>query len=184
MMRTTVQKKPRILISAAFLLVNKCYTKNMKRNKLSKNISGFTLVELMVAVTIISIISGISIFGLTSIRQKAQDTSHLSAMKDLQLSLEAYKSVNGKYPDAGSTSGSDYITGLAPTFIGKLPTVSGQSGTNGFSYAVSTDKKTYCLYVRGAIFKPETQADMYKASCPKTWYACKGPEASTFSTCQ
>jgi len=65
--------------------------------KRSTKINGFTLIELMVALTIVAIISGISIFGLTSIRQKAQDTAHLSGLRDTQLSLEAYKSVNGKY---------------------------------------------------------------------------------------
>jgi prepilin-type N-terminal cleavage/methylation domain-containing protein len=145
--------------------------------------SAFTLVELMVAITIIAIISGISIFGLTSIRQKAQDTSHLSAIKDLQLSLEAYKSVNGKYPVAGTQGGSDYIVGLTPTFMSKLPTVSGQSSTYGFSYTTSSDNKTYCVYVKGAIFKPESQSDMYSATCPKTWTACKGIDTSTLSTC-
>lgn len=157
----------------------------MKKNFYIKNkFSGFTLVELMVALTIIAIISGISIFGLTSIRQKAQDTSHLSGIQDLRLSLEAYKSVNGKYPEAGTVGTADYITGLSPTFIGRLPVDSPLSPTTGYQYTVDTsDYKTYCVYVRGNIFKPETQPDYYVPSCPKTWVACKGPNVSTLTTC-
>lgn len=146
--------------------------------------NAFTLVELMVALTIISIMTGVSIVGLTSIREKAQDTAHLSGIRDLQLSLEAYRSVNGKYPDAGTQSTASYIVNLAPTFISKLPLDSGQTGNNGYQYTVSTDRKTYCVYVRNSIFKPTSQPDLNFASCPKTWVACNGtaPTGST-NTC-
>jgi prepilin-type N-terminal cleavage/methylation domain-containing protein len=60
----------------------------------------FTLIELLVTVTIIGILSSIAIYGLTTIRQKATDTSTLSKLQDTQLSLAAYKSVTGKYPDS------------------------------------------------------------------------------------
>ena len=86
-----------------------------------KKLNGFTLIELLVTVTIIGILSSIAVYGLTSVRQKAQDTSHLSSIRDLQLSLEAYKSVNNTYPDAGTQGSANYILNLAPGFIGKLP---------------------------------------------------------------
>jgi prepilin-type N-terminal cleavage/methylation domain-containing protein len=148
-----------------------------------KKIQGFTLIELLVTVTIIAILSGIAIVGLTSVRQKAQDTAHLSGIRDLQLSLEAYKSVNGVYPEAG-TQGSlnDYISNLAPTFIGSLPN-DGKNNSNSYSYSVSSDKKTYCVYVINTIFKPESQSDLYKASCPKSWVACKGMDVNSLTNC-
>ncbi len=153
----------------------------MKRG--SRKINGFTLIELMVALTIVAIISGISIFGLTSIRQKAQDTAHLSGLRDTQLSLEAYKSVNGKYPDAGTQGTATYITGLAPTFISKLQVDNPLSAGSGYQYTVSADKKTYCLYIKNTINKPESQPDLYVVSCPKSWVACKGTQVSTVTTC-
>ena len=117
-------------------------TKNIIFNRRK---SGFTLIELLVTVSIIAILSSIAIYGLTSVRQKAQDTSVLSSLRDLQISLEAYKSVNGKYPDAGTQGTADYVNGLTPAFIAKLPVDKMQSATTGFQYSVSADKKTYCV---------------------------------------
>lgn len=145
--------------------------------------SGFTLIELLVTVTIIGILSSVAIYGLTSTRQKAQDTSSLSSIRDLQLALEAYKSVNNVYPDAGTPSASDYVQGLVPGFISKLPLIPNQSGANGFQYTVSSDKKTYCVYVRGTVFRPESQKEMYSAACPMTWTACKGKDVAGLTTC-
>lgn len=143
----------------------------------------FTLVELMVVITIIAIMTSIAVFGLSSVRQKAQDTSHLSGIRDLQLSLEAYKSVNGTYPEAGTQGSTAYITGLSPTFMSKLPYDNGQSASTGYGYAVTSDKKSYCVYVRGNIFKPESQTDLYDAACSKTWKACRGSNTSSLPAC-
>lgn len=155
----------------------------MKKFDKKNNLTGFTLIELLVSITIIVILSSFGIYGLTSIRQKAQDTSHLSGLRDLQISLEAYKSVNNVYPDAGTQGTNSYITNLAPSFISKLPVDSVQSGTTGYQYAVSSDKKTYCVYIRGSIFKPESQTDLYSTACPKTWVACKGKDVTSLTTC-
>lgn len=152
--------------------------------KTKNKISGFTLIELLVTISIIAILTGVTIFGLTSIRQKAQDTAHLSGIQDLRLSLEAYRSVNGKYPAAGTAGTASYINGLAPTFISKLPVDSPLNSTTGYQYSVDTsDYKTYCIYVKSNIFKPQTQPDYYVPSCPNTWVACKGVNAATLSTC-
>lgn len=139
-----------------------------KENKFT--FSGFTLVELMVAITIISIISGVSIFGLTAIRQKAQDTSRLSTIRDVQLALEAYKSVNGSYPDS--------LTTLAAggAFLNKVP-----SGSE-YVYTVDTsNKKTYCFGAKNTVFKNTSQPDLVVAGDPKSWKSCRGPNAATLS---
>ena len=149
------------------------------KKSFKKNFSGFTLIELSVTVTIIGILSSIAITGLSSTMQKAQDTSYLSNLRDLQLALEAYKSVNGKYPAIG-TSPSEYILGLLPDFISKLP--NGPSGS-GFEYSVSSDKKSYCVHVKGIVYKPESQPNLKCANQDKTWVVCKGKDFSGLTTC-
>ncbi len=148
-----------------------------------RKINGFTLIELLVTVTIIAILSSVAIYGLTSVRQKAQDTSVLSSLRELQMALEAYKSVNGKYPDAGTQGGSSYISGLTPDFLSKLPVDKMQNANNGFQYTVSTDKKTYCVYAKNIVFKPDSQASMYSTACPQTWTVCKGKDVTSLTTC-
>ena len=119
------------------------------KKSFKKNFSGFTLIELLVTVTIIGILSSIAITGLSSTRQKAQDTSYLSNLRDLQLALEAYKSVNGKYPAIG-TSPSVYISNTSGSGGFNIPLTSKSYGigtgslnipANGTIYLRCTDCK-------------------------------------------
>ena len=148
----------------------------MKKN--SKKIPGFTLIELLVTIAIIAILSGISIYGLSAIRNKAQDTSKLSTLREVEIALEAYKSVNGKYPTTSyySTASAD-PTYFASTFIKKIPTPDTE-----YTYVVSADYKSYCFNVRGTIYKPESQPDLNDTVHTKSWQTCKGPLAASLTS--
>jgi prepilin-type N-terminal cleavage/methylation domain-containing protein len=132
--------------------------------------SGFTLIELMVAITIIAIMASVAIFGLPSVSQKGQDTQRLAGFRELELAIAGYKNINGKYPDAGS--GTDYIVGLTPGYMQRLPQDTAQGNGNGFIYAVSADKKSYCLAVKNTVYKNATQPELVWGE--KSWKACKG----------
>lgn len=132
--------------------------------------SGFTLIELMVAITIIAIMASVAIFGLPSVSKKGQDTQRLAGFRELELAIAGYKNINGKYPDAGSGSG--YIVGLTPGYMQRLPQDTAQGGGNGFVYAVSADKKSYCLAVKNTVYKNATQPELVWGD--KSWKACKG----------
>lgn len=133
-----------------------------------KKVSGFTLIELMVVITIIGILSAVTILGLTSVQQKAQDTGYLSQIRDVQLALAAYKSVNNTYPAN--------ITDLVPNFTKDIPTIS------AFHYSVSSNKKTYCVFFVGVITAPSSQPTL-ATDCQKTWAACEGPDYQTLENC-
>jgi prepilin-type N-terminal cleavage/methylation domain-containing protein len=105
--------------------------------------SGFTLVELMVVVSVIGILSAIVYANFGSARAAARDDVRKSALKEVQLALQLYKAQYGVYPDQGcgnnagkSPSGiwsgpgytvggavacDQYIVGLVPEFIAALP---------------------------------------------------------------
>lgn len=138
--------------------------------KNKNKLQAFTLIELMVAITIIAIMASVAIFGLPSVSKKGQDTQRLAGFRELELAIAGYKNINGKYPDAGS--GSDYIVGLAPGYMQRLPQDTAQGGGNGFVYAVSADKKSYCLAVKNTVFKNSSQPDI--AWGDKSWKTCKG----------
>jgi prepilin-type N-terminal cleavage/methylation domain-containing protein len=132
--------------------------------------TGFTIVELMVAITVIAIITSISVVSLSSVRKRAADTARLSGLRDLQLAIEGYKSINGKYPLAGT--GTVYVQGLEPNFITKLPQDKPQNTTNGFKYTVSLDQKSYCVGVKNNVTKNTTQPELVDGA--NSWKACKG----------
>jgi prepilin-type N-terminal cleavage/methylation domain-containing protein len=143
--------------------------------KKTKTKSAFTIVELMVAITVIAIITSISVVSLQSVRQRAADTARLSGIRDLQLAVEGYKSINGKYPDKGT--GKTYIQGIEPSFITKLPQDKPQTNSSGYSYVTSADNKSYCIAVLNTVNQPDKMKDFVDNNCPKSWIACKGVDS-------
>jgi prepilin-type N-terminal cleavage/methylation domain-containing protein len=89
----------------------------MRKN--NQKIQGFTLIELMVAITIIAIMASVAIFGLPAVSKRGQDTQRLAGFRELELAIAGYKNINGKYPDAG-TDAVSYIAGLTPGYMQKL----------------------------------------------------------------
>lgn len=59
---------------------------------------GFTLVELLVTVSIIGILSTITFFSVGNVRQMARDSKRLADMKQLQTALEFYFNYTNGYP--------------------------------------------------------------------------------------
>jgi prepilin-type N-terminal cleavage/methylation domain-containing protein len=60
---------------------------------------GFTLIEILVVVTIIGILASITLLGLGPARRSAQDTAKIANLRSVQSALEVYFNKNGTYPD-------------------------------------------------------------------------------------
>ena len=65
---------------------------------MKKSKSGFTLIELLVVIAIIGILSSVVLASLNSARSKSRDARRISDIKQLQLALELYYDLCGKYP--------------------------------------------------------------------------------------
>jgi prepilin-type N-terminal cleavage/methylation domain-containing protein len=68
-------------------------TKHMKSAR-----SGFTLVELMIVITVIAILSTMALFGLTGAQKSARDTQRMQIMNAIRSNLEKYYADKGGYP--------------------------------------------------------------------------------------
>lgn len=64
----------------------------MKQNK------GFTLLELLVAISIITLLSSVLLAAWTTAREKAQDARRLTELKQLKIAIELYHNSTGHYP--------------------------------------------------------------------------------------
>jgi len=64
-----------------------------------KTISGFTIVELVVVITVLGILASIAIVSYSGSQKRAQNTSRVSELKAWQKSFVQYKATNGVYPD-------------------------------------------------------------------------------------
>ncbi len=71
--------------------------------KLRKKIEGFTLIELMVVMSIIAFLLLASLAGLTYGLKKARDTSRQRAIATLQTALLAYYNDNLEFPHSGTS---------------------------------------------------------------------------------
>ncbi|HEV2339284.1 MAG TPA: prepilin-type N-terminal cleavage/methylation domain-containing protein [Patescibacteria group bacterium] len=107
--------------------------------------SGFTLIELLIVIAIIGILAALLLTNLVGIRQRARDAQRKSDMRQIQASLELYRSDNGSYPVTASfpACGSQLQgTGVTPpTYMQKIPC---DPLTNA-SYAYASDGTTYTI---------------------------------------
>jgi prepilin-type N-terminal cleavage/methylation domain-containing protein len=125
---------------------------------------GFSLVELIVAVSIISILTGIILTSLSPARGKARDAKKISDIGQIQFALEMYYDRCKAYPDATTEEGPgntelSYLdnTKLCTTPSGKTVTLSDLiskmpepigPGNVHYDYIVSDDRQDYVLHAQ------------------------------------
>lgn len=85
----------------------------MKHSHHKKSL-GFTLVELIVAVSILAILTAAGLGVYSSVRKDYRDSTRLSHLSQIKQALELYRSANRYYPENRTV--------LVPTYIAKLPT--------------------------------------------------------------
>jgi type II secretion system protein G len=62
------------------------------------NSKGFTLIELMVVISIIGLLASIVLSSLNDVRSKARDTARIQLLRQIETALYSYYSQNGFYP--------------------------------------------------------------------------------------
>ena len=131
-----------------------------------KNISrGFTLIEVLVVIAIISILAGFIAVNSAESNQKARDEKRQADLRALQSAIEMYKNKdpNKQYPlacdsrigvwagqqgtaHACAGGNTQYIVGLAPEFIPVLPVDPKLNGSDsGYVYMVNSERTVYKL---------------------------------------
>jgi type II secretion system protein G len=87
---------------------------------------GFTLVELLVVISIIGILLALSVFGIQGSREASRDAKRKADLELVRSGLEIYKSDCGDYPAALSSplvgDGSPTSCAVANTYISSVPT--------------------------------------------------------------
>lgn len=116
-------------------------------NKLKK---GFTLVELMVVITVIAILMTIAIVSFTRIQKQSRDTKRKADIRTLETALQAYYTEFQVYPVSTTAApASSVLTALAPNYIPSIPTAPlGSTSTNGnteYMYVTDNTGFTYSL---------------------------------------
>ena len=83
--------------------------------------SGFTVVELLTVVVIISILIGLLLPGISMVRNLAKTTEQKAQFVALELGIEAFKNDYSEYPESKGNSSESYMGGqkLAEAMVGR-----------------------------------------------------------------
>lgn len=79
--------------------------------------SGFTLIEILVAATIVALLSTIGVTGYQAMTRNGRDALRKSDLEQVRSALEIYKSENSSYPLPTTTG----IPSLSSSYIAKYP---------------------------------------------------------------
>lgn len=87
---------------------------------------GFTLIEILVAATIVAVLSVIGVVSYNSVNKRSRDAKRKSDLEQVRSALEMYRSDNGVYPGVGSGFAplTDLDSGngpLTPTYLPSIP---------------------------------------------------------------
>lgn len=63
-----------------------------------QNKKGFTLLELIVAMAIIAVLMGLSLFGIQAVQRSQRDTERRAALSNVNLEIAAWYGDYGSYP--------------------------------------------------------------------------------------
>ena len=98
----------------------------MKSNRLLKyhSMKGFTLVELMVVISIISVLSVFGVINFRTWTMQSRDARRRADLEEIGSALELYKADLGEYPEAGDINqlvNRNYIPALPTDPTTRLP---------------------------------------------------------------
>jgi prepilin-type N-terminal cleavage/methylation domain-containing protein len=120
---------------------------------MGKTTRGFTVIELLIVLVIISLIIGIAIPAFRGMRQEAQINKVSTDLKALKLAVEAYYKNQGRYPAVSNYQ--DILLGTVPPVLtAKLYDPFGATPNTEYKYALGagsgpTQDVYYIIYSVG-----------------------------------
>jgi prepilin-type N-terminal cleavage/methylation domain-containing protein len=122
---------------------------------------GFTLVELLVVMSIIAILTSITVGTFVESQKKSRDVSRKANLKSLSEAINLYYADNGLFP-ATISFGVGLTKSDGTIYMKKTPKEA-SSGMLELKYEVSSTNKSFRLYTN---LENDDDKDCYQPSCP------------------
>jgi general secretion pathway protein G len=116
--------------------------------KIQNKSAGFTLIEILIVISIIGVLSALTLVGMSGFRASGRDAKRVSDIRQVQNGLELYYAKNGVYPDSVANNA---LPDLSSAGVKNLPTdplntgsyvykyfKCGAGDASGYSYVLST----------------------------------------------
>ena len=129
----------------------------------------FTLIEILVVVTIIGVLFGTAAISYSSLSKSSRDAKRKSDLEQIRSALELYRSNDplAQYPDAGN------CTDLASVITTYLPNFPSDPKSGTYSYGCSTSDSDYTI---GAFLEVTTSTCSFSLGCgTENCNYCLGP---------
>ena len=92
-----------------------------KNNFFYKNKKGFTLIELLIVIFIIGLLATIVTISISGVKSKSRDAKRVSEITQLQVALDNYNRIEGKYPELLVPGESLIGSSTEIVFMSKIP---------------------------------------------------------------
>ncbi|HZS43028.1 MAG TPA: type II secretion system protein [Candidatus Paceibacterota bacterium] len=147
---------------------------------------GFTLIELMVVLSIIGLLVTVILTNIVTARAKTSDSQVLQNLVQLRNAVEQYYSDNGTYPTV-STSNIDSVSlpNFVPAYISSVPTsplyrmiIPTYSGYLSFKYSCgsqavnNSDLAPYIVYALYTPYQLNPANTQYRGASPYSTIVC------------
>ena len=101
---------------------------------MNKKSLAFTLMELLVVISMIGILTAVSVVGISSYRAKGRDAQRVAGINSIAVALQNYYADNHEYPTTAQT-----LSVLTPKYLNTVPT---DPGSGSYVYAGSANTYT------------------------------------------
>lgn len=112
----------------------------------AQNNMGFTLTELLIAITVIGILATVGFFGVNNILASTRDRTHEGNIRAIAAALEDYYGDNGEYPLASELNTNNSVTELSTTDLNNVKSVLPELSSSNLTGPQNYKFFAFCSY--------------------------------------